>query len=81
MADHSVVFNVRIQMPGTKPGTGQISYEQMMNTFDRTRREGMSEGWNKAMRELRKAAEGASNETEAHAVLDVLIAQAVKFKP
>lgn len=58
MADHSVVFNMRVQLPGAaKDVAGQISYEQMMATFDRTRNEGVKEGWQKAMMALREAVE------------------------
>jgi hypothetical protein len=58
MVEHSVVFNMRIQMPGTKgDGAAQISYGQMMATFDRTRREGHKDGWVAALTALREAAE------------------------
>lgn len=78
MADHSVVFNMRIQMPGAKPGAGQVSYEQMMNTFDRTRRDGEKEGWVKALTALREAVEKRSDKVQSGTLLEDLIAEAAR---
>lgn len=82
MAKHSVVFNMRVQLPGTQSdGAGQVSYEQMMNTFDRTRREGEKEGWQKAIRLLRKAADLRSDADQANALLDELVTEAARQSP
>lgn len=82
MPEHSIVFNMRVKLPGTPgDGAGQISYEQMMATFDRTRREGEKDGWVKAVRLLRKAAERRSDAAEANALLDDLVAQAAAQSP
>lgn len=58
MSKHSVVFNMRVQLPGGPKDTpAQISYEQMMNTFDRTRADGVREGWVAALKALREVVE------------------------
>lgn len=63
MSDHKIVFNMRVQLPGAPQDTpGQIPYEAMMATFDRTRKEGVKEGWRKALTALREAVEAEASE-------------------
>lgn len=62
MAEHGIVFNVRVQMPDTpKDNVGAIPYEQMMATFDRTRTAGKKVGWVAALTALREVAESRAN--------------------
>lgn len=58
MAEHSVVFNMRIQLPGAKgDGAAQITHDQMMTAFDLTHVEGRKDGWHRALIALREAVE------------------------
>jgi hypothetical protein len=59
-----IVFNVRMQLPGTEAGNSQITAEQMCRTMDKAYDTGKWQGWCAAMYAVREAA-GELTDTQA----------------